>query len=374
MENIMMPDSQSLGSTIAHGRKQMSNDFTQGMLVAKIKKQYPNIKVSQSKISKIESGDFDIIKNIDLLVAIYSILGMSLPSSIFEFIQQHPAPSFVEKQSLSSLSVRFDNCNHISFDTSHELINKSLGIYHCIFRSTDSKENVINRALFELRATDTQITATLDILDINNHIIKTYSGSFFINTYYKISYCILIEPTTHEVCVFISNCFSPSKGLNEYIIALALTISSGRSKRPTMHRMLFSRSRIPDDALILASSQLKLNTDSILISKEHLDLIREDANNQLTKPTSKWQHDTLNEVLRFCDLIETQENKVVMYRFDEALLPLNHKLDDNSCIRNLAIAHIRCQSEAIFHNKASNSVQQIFADIVEFSTDFISKP
>lgn len=63
-----------------------------------------------------------------------------------------------------------------------------------------------------------------------------------------------------------------------------------------------------------------------------------------------------------------------MYRLDEALLPLNHKLDDNSCIRNLAIAHIRCQSEAIFHNKASNSVQQIFADIVELTTDSIPKP
>ena len=208
--------------------------------------------------------------------------------------------------------------------------------------------------------------AQLFILD-NGKQIKSYSGQFFVNTHFKTWYCILIGDENQEVSMLLSSHINATLKNNLLNIALVLTTAAGSNKRPTMHRMIISRKEFSTKKKTTIVSQLKLNSDMITISEENLELIKQQTESkisQLKREKSKSQYIDLLKCINLIMNDSTIAQKQTYYSFPESFLYDNKQVFSDEKNKSFVISRIRDKDNNRYHNKTSNTVQEICVDIM----------
>lgn len=250
----------------------------------------------------------------------------------------------------------------------HPEFKAHLGKYHCVFRSTDSSKDHINRAILEIfeETENHSCGAKIDILDDQGKSIKHYTGKFFINTHFQTCYFLLRGQVWEEVSMMIAPYFAPTvTGVeNKFIIAQVLTSSAGKRKHRTVaHRMLISRKRLSDLQVDLACSQLRLNTDMIYIEPGQLNILQHKAEDELA---NSQEVELYQAVINACEMIRKFGREVSLLCIEESKIYDAKNLDPNANCRALVTALIRNYSDGVFHNKISETVLELFEAIVDY--------
>ena len=150
-------------------------------------------------------------------------------------------------------------------------------------------------------------------------------------------------------------------------IALVLTTAAGSNKRPTMHRMIISRKEFSTKKKTTIVSQLKLNSDMITISEENLELIKQQTESkisQLKREKSKSQYIDLLKCINLIMNDSTIAQKQTYYSFPESFLYDNKQVFSDEKNKSFVISRIRDKDNNRYHNKTSNTVQEICVDIM----------
>ena len=329
--------------------------------LAKLMTEKTGQKFDQRKISYIENGELKRPLSDTVISALAHLLSLSEEDCRLAY-----SPDSQEVSLDSWLYVRGHGYILANAKQSKAL-KFHLGKYFCIFHSTESSSQKIQRGILELnKQSNGQCSAEFLLLKPDNTPIKQYSGLFFINTYFDTCYCILCGNSWQEINMLIMPWFKPTSSDNQYMMALVLTTSAGTNKRPTAHRMLISRKELRGQALELATSQLQLNTDSIYIKEDQLNCLETAVKEQQQQhPDSKH----LDLALKFCQIIRQEGERFTMYRIDESRLLEVESICKDVQQRALATALIRTYSDGFYHNKIGKSGQEIFKSILEWEPD-----
>ena len=348
-------NNKTFGQAIRDARKR--KNISQHDL-AKLMKETTGQKFDQRKISHIENGEQKRSLSEVTISAFAQILDLSEEERQLAY-----GPN--SKEDFSDLWFYVRHHGYISSNVKqNKALNFHLGNYFCIFHSTESSSQEIQHGILELgKQGNGQCSAKFLLLNQDNLPIKRYSGLFFINTYFDTSYCILCGDNWQEINMLIMPLFKPTLNENKYMMALVLTTSAGKNKRPTAHRMLISRKNLQGQALRLATSQLQLNTDSIFIKEEQLDAL-EVALREQHQQSPDSMH--LDLALKFCQIIRQEGERFTMYRIDESRLLEVESICKDAQQRALATALIRTYADGHYHNKIGKSGQDIFESILEW--------
>lgn len=315
--------------------------------------------LSQGDISKIERGKYESL-NQDQVKAICKVceFPIDIQDAVVEIIQNsnitHTVNSFINVKSTGYIVTR----------PSNDDIRPYLGKYYCYFYSTNSRTPKIINGTIELKIDDSNTQNCLAVLilyDDDKTPIKTYVGQFFINTRYKTTYCVLIGGARQEVCFLLSNHFNASISDNLINIAIALTTSAGAQKRPTMHRMIISRTEPTDSALKILSSQLRLNSDVLWISEESISSIESDLENN-----KSYELKYKNYITECIKHIKQYGKPQVYYHIDESDLYDSSIVikDEDEDLRGLIVSYLRSYTDIPYYNKISDTVRDICLEII----------
>lgn len=270
-----------------------------------------------------------------------------------------PASLFLSFHDSSQIISRYDSIGK-------PLLKKWLGDYHLIFRSTDSNDPSFTRGTLKIDySTDKTLFAELRINDTQGNSIKKYRGAFFLHDSFKICYMVLIEETTQEVGLLICPYFVSNIALNKCFAALALTISAGTSKRPTMHRMLFSRKKLSENQAKLAGSQLKMNTDIIKIPLDELKCLNKESERLIKETTQESLRQVYALINEFCGIILKEGKQRVIVEIDESRLYDNQAFEASEEQRAVALSYIREIADVDFYNKISDTVRDVFSAVID---------
>lgn len=307
---------------------------------------------SQRKISQLETGDRIKHLSTESLDGLVNLLLLS------------------DDDYLLALPENMDNNNWVYISSKQYLLTSAssqeikqyLGEYHCVFKSTETKNDEFIRCIMVLsEAPDGTCNVSLELPVTKQNQIKRYSGKFFINHHFDTCYIILCDSRWQEVCMLIAPWFKPTIRQNKFLTPLVLTTSAGENKRPTVHRMLISRDELKGEIFELAKSQLLLNTDSIQITEKHLLDLRKMIEIKL-------QNDPKSEyyllVKKFCEIIETEGIRETVIRIEEARLLDIEANCYNQVIRSKATALVRSYSEGVYHNKIGKSGPQLINTLI----------
>lgn len=319
----------------------------------------------QKKISRLELGQQITRLPEAELALLGEILGLSLEEWASAAQPENPPrPGPAPRPMHAWTSPREDR--YLSTRAESPEFDAYLGTYHGIFRSTNSREDRLNRTILELfTREDGTCGATLVILDDGGVSIKRYEGIYFVNTHFQVGYFLLSGLRLQEVSMMIAPHFVPTVETikNKYIVAQALTSSSGSSKHRTVaHRMLLSRKRLTDRQAELARSQLLLNTDMIQIRLEQLQALEDEAKRQLEQePTSGFYQ----SVLQACGIIRRGSQEITLLQIEESKIFDAKSLGRNDTSRALVTAMLRNYAEGFYHNKVSETVRETFEAIID---------
>lgn len=235
--------------------------------------------INPSTLSKIMKGKTKL--NLEHLFAICNALKIN-PSNILE-PQSESAQNFSKDLGLFQEHI-FTQSGTLIRDPKHVAFNGYIAQkYYVYFYSTISSEiSLISGVLkFELSESETYCKALFELNtgkkdQYGNDITKKYEGELLISLSMRCCYCILANSITGELC-FLN--FRHMYLFNQPLIcrvAAALTTSSGESKYPTLHRALISYRKLcftddNDSDLDFIQGQIRLNSSSIIIEKEHFD-------------------------------------------------------------------------------------------------------
>lgn len=313
---------------------------------------------SQKKISRLESGEIVKYLPADEVAALAQVLELTED-------QQQLALSPKQENPPLWISVREDG--YLLSLAKQQEFQPYFGVYHGIFRSTDSDKAHFNRTKLEVfPASDGLCRARMEILDKSGTAIKNYEGVFFINTNFRTCYFVLSGQVWQEISLMIAPYFAPAvKGVpNKFIVAQVLTSSAGAHKQRTVaHRMVLSRKLLQGEQFELACSQLQLNTDSIFISPEQLEKLRFIVEERLEEdPKSNFYH----AVRKACDIIDQDGQKIAVLRIEESKLYDEKQLGLSREGRALVTAMLREYSENVYYNKISETVLELIEAIIDW--------
>lgn len=242
------------------------------------------------------------------------------------------------------------------------------GEYYSLFLSTDSADKRLVEGklkIFQDQADPNLCSARMILYDQKRKPIKWYSGTCFINRHYRTWHCILIGHKKQEVCMLTASHFNATLRQNQFNMALALTTSAGSQKRPTVHRLFFSRNPIPKKDRHLIQAQLLLNTDSICISENALLDLEKDTNLQIQKAKSKLERSEYQAVLAAIQKIRELGQKETYYTIDESIIYDAETIAANKRSRGFAVSRIRIRTGNVYYNKISQTVLEICTNILE---------
>lgn len=315
-------------------------NITQNMLASQTN-------ISQSTISKLLSNKANI--TLEQLVNICLVLQIDV-SSLVSFEKM----GLQLDNSIYSMNLIPENDNFIS-DVQRPAFKGYIGNkYFIYFYPTISKESqMIHGELEFYSSEEDRCKINLKIYtgkkDISgNDITKEYTGDMIISIPLSSCYCILICPRIGEIC-FLS--FHHMFLFNQDLICrvgAVLTISSGASKRPTLHRMLISKYEFDlegnNNDLKFLQGQLKLNNSEIIIPEKAFD-------NFEKKP----------ELEDFFDIFFSSATLKNYYTIDEAKL-LDSKI--STILKVQGISLLREMSIANKYNKVSSKTDEFIFEYI----------
>lgn len=224
------------------------------------------ISISSGNISNITSGNSRA--TLATLIKLSSILDVSISDLICN----------TEKDSSS-----ITKDNDFITDINSKFFQPYLGEYHVYFFPTEEiNQDKLLHGL--LKIGDFKDKGTLKFtLDVNvneantKKSIKEYYGRVILSQPIESIYCILEGIQQVEYCFLALNYqYLITKELKNRI-ALALTVSSGNERRPTIHRVYLTRDEISEKEKQLIMGVLRLNSSEIMIPVGKFDeIIRND--------------------------------------------------------------------------------------------------
>lgn len=357
------------GKALKRARKGKS--LTQARLSGKINDYLPegySRKFGQERISMLERGVPELKLTKEDVEAIRKVLELpdDIVASLLAELQNTEKIETGKKGDTSQIKV-YEAGQLVSRGTSLEF-QPYLGKYHCLFISTDSSSTDLVRGLFEITPGEDeseQCTAYMTVYDKKGNEIKWYSGPFFINIHYRTWHCILVGRKKQEVCMLTASHFNSTIHPNLLNVALSLTTSSGLQKRPTMHRILLSRNRVSRKKdLELIQAQLRLNTDSICISKTALDSLQKDMEEALHEAKTEKERTKYQAVLVCIERIREMGKKEEFYMMAESIIYDSNEIIQDRHLRGFVVSKIRASTDSMRYNKISQTVQNICVDII----------
>lgn len=328
--------------------------------------QNSDVFLDQKKISNLETGTITknipeaLIKNLD---EIFINMGYTMSRDIFDNFLTEIHTSFQDKK-IKAVATIYENDNLLS-KSDNKIFSYYHGKYYCIFHSTDSSDPKCIYGEMEINGGDSlnQTITKFKIIE-NNEVIKEYEGVFVFNTHYNMWYSILIGKKKQEVCMIAAQHFNSTLRSNQLNVALVITTSAGMQKRPTMHRMVISRNKICEKQRDLLLSQLKLNDDTIFISKEKLNLLESDIVKELNNSKDSTEKHYYNAMLKSIEEIRKMPCESY-YKIDEAIIYDSTIISNDKKIRAHVICKIREYTENRYYNKLSNTVHEICTKIMK---------
>lgn len=351
------------GVAVRAARKDIGRLWNQQRCSERINAQLPKdckTHFNQKKLSRLELGDETLhITDIEVkAIAEVLCLEDSIVSPILNELNYRESNG---KSIRPPFGIHLNEGGQIICNASHQELKAYLGSYNCVFFSTDSsvKEPVHGSLEIESGGSDNlPCIAHFKIFSKDGTPIKWYSGPFIINRHYRTWHCILIGQDKQEVCMLTASHFNATVHTNLMNIALAITTSAGTQKRPVVHRMLISRDKLSEEKLRLLTSQLRLNTDKILISDEGLHSL-EDLASKIEDSLEKY-------VLEKCiALIRNEGTEVKYFRLDESLIYDTEKIDCSKEMKSWAVSQIRNYTDGEYYNKLSQTVHDICLNIIK---------
>ena len=351
------------GEAIREFRKKQVTLLSQSKLCDRINRKLSKTEsqfLNQKSLSRIERGEKSIVlsANTVLLIAKECAISEEIYAPFLDLMNLTEEIKYGNKPLLY-----IKEQGQLLVNPSHSEFKMYEGEYHCYFYSTNSAEPKIINGLLTIKLDEHKSIcyAEMSILK-DGKIIKKYKGQFVINLHYRKAYMVLIGTEKQEICFLILNCFNATVEENQLNMALVLTTSSGSQKRPTMHRMLISRKILSDDIAKSVLPELKLNTDTITISEENLNILK----NQIRKEVSdnKDIDGTTYFILNSIDHIEKNGKKEVFYTIDESEIYDSSRITNDTNIRSHIISKLREFSNATFYNKVSDTVEEICFNII----------
>lgn len=321
----------------------------------------------QKLISDIELGKSNHNITHDVIKQLQKILSISekYVSPILNIVSND---SLIKEKDTTKIQIQeYDN---LLVETKHSIFNHYIGEYYCLFYSTDSSNSKTVDAKMILSSKEVNgidiCYAQLFIIN-NGKPIKSYSGQFFVNIHYNTWYCILIGKEKQEVSMLLSSHINASIENNLLNVALVLTTAAGSNKRPTMHRMIISRKEFSAKKKATIVSQLKLNSDMITISEANLKLVKQQTESKISQLKSEKSKSQYISLLKCINLIMTDNTivqKQIYYSFPESFIYDNKQIFPDKKNKSFVISKFRDKDNNRYHNKTSNTVQEICVDIM----------
>lgn len=228
----------------------------------------------------------------------------------------------------------------------HSAFKGYLRDFHVYFNSTISSEDVILEGILKFESSSDSDVCTADlVLDTGKKradgtsITKHYTGELIISLSMSACYCTLISTKISEICFLV---FHHMFLFHEDLIcrlACVATVSSGGNKRPTMHRMLISRTPLDvsdhkNDDFKFVRGQLMLNNSEIYITEKAYTNMKKIEAEQLDE----------EEIRALLDEFDALCDKDKIYFIDEAKLrnsphPMDKKLKIITLLRKYSISN-----------------------------------
>lgn len=371
MTNLEERIRENFGKEIKLYREKNKPKISQKVLCSKLKKHIGNDAkskiINQRNISRIEHGNPSIILSTTVILALKEVCGLSDEVTDAYIKLLGNLPEIEDEQQIISIKEH----GYLITDMSHEEFNAYTGKYFCYFHSTNSEQPKIIHGILTLsneNNIDSHCTAILEIYE-NSKPIKTYRGQFMLNLHYRTSYCFLVAQDKQEVCLLISNHFNSTIKKNLLNMSLVLTTSAGSQKRPTMHRMLFSRKELTEETLMLIHPQLKLNTDRITVSENEINSLKMECEKKLVEQPNSDTNKPYEVLLKCIEYIKHYCKKETYYSIDESIIYDSETITNNTDLRCFAISKLREHSIDNYYNKISDTIHNVCLNIINQQDD-----
>lgn len=227
--------------------------LTQAQLIKMI--QSVGYEVSQPDVSKMLSGRTK--PTLYLLTAISDVLEISLDQLVGN--SRSAAPLQIES---GNLLIDPDKCDGFT---------NLDGSYYLYFETTNRYEqpNLLKGKLcFEKKAGYCKAELKLEIVRNGKTIPKNYAGQLILSSKMHAGYVFLYNSTIAEMCFFVFRFRNFLVREMACRLGVAVTISSGETKIPTVHRLLLSRQELSPQQLEEIWPYLRLSDEELVVDEE----------------------------------------------------------------------------------------------------------
>ena len=309
--------------------------------------------ISQPSLSKMLSGSSIQILQ---LVQVCEVLGLNLR----EILSMDPEAEVHVAQEYSNKS------EQIIDDARHTAFRGYKGEYAIYFYTTKNEE-YIHQGIFRLdedpvthRCIVIFSFKTGELDEKGDEIEKHYIGYAFYSVSMQTIYCEISSDEIGEKSYLLFHYHFIAYQRLECRLAIAITVSSGIRRLPTMHKLLLTRNRLSPVELDYLCGQLKLNSSEILISENaYREFLRDP---KLPEKFFEYFGEKETNAERFTSSVA----KVPYYSFNESLIsdafiPILDKIKIICLLRKYSSAP-RCI-------KISDKAEEIVYKYLQFKED-----
>lgn len=263
--------------------------------------------ISQSNASKMFSGSSIQILQV---VQVCEVLGLNL----CEVLSMDPNTELHVKQ-------EYNNKNkQIISDARNTAFRGYRGEYAIYFYTTKNEE-YIHQGVFKLDEDPTTHQCVVDFSfktgeldEAGCEIEKHYTGYAFYSIPMQTIYCEILSDEIGEKSYLLFRYHFIAYQRLECRLAVAITVSSGIRRLPTMHKFLLTRNELSPIELDYLCGQLKLNSSEIMISENaYREFLRDP---QLPTKFFEYFGEKATNAERFISSVA----KVPYYTFNESLI------------------------------------------------------
>lgn len=312
--------------------------------------------ISQSAFSKILSGTsvqtLQVVQVCEVLgLSVSEVLSLDADTEIH--IQERP-----RQQS-----------TRIITDARDVAFRGYMGTY-CVYFYTTKNENTIHHGSFKLQEDTLTHQCMADIRfktgeknEEGRDIEKHYTGPASYSVPMQTVYCEVYSEEIGEKCYLLFHYDFLAYQNLECRMAVAITVSSGVKRLPTMHKLLLTRNALTPDELGYLCGQLKLNGSDILISENaYREFLRDP---KLPDKFFEYFGEQETQAERFLSSVA----KIPYFSFNESLisdsfLPVFDKIK--------IICLLRKYSSAPRYNKISGKAEEIVYNFLQFQKNEMS--
>lgn len=227
-------------------------NISQAQLVKKM--QDAGYSILQSDASKILSDKAKV--NMYFLVAFSEVMGVSLDELACG--RHNAAP------------IRLDGKNFQVDPAQDDGFENIIGDYFIYFESTDHQERgklVSGKLSLQRREGFCEAVMILERVGKKRNLKKTYHGQMFLSRKMRSAWVLLFNENFGEFSMFQFRYRDFLTRPMECRLAMAVTVSSGESKRPTAHRLVLTRRELEERELKVIASNLKIDNKEIIIEE-----------------------------------------------------------------------------------------------------------